>query len=901
MTDYIVTVREDELDAPNGTTLAEIGGANDLSLREAIALANANEGRDTITFAPTFSTTQTGSGTIVLGGTALTITDDLTIQGRFEDAMGLYEVVIDANGASGIFSVRDTTVVLADLLVTGGQGLVEDTGSLVDQVASASAILNAGDLTTTNVFIAGNNGVGLVNLDGSKVGLIDTSVYRNDTGIVNFGMLRLERSEIVANGALADDVLSGGLINFGEAQLANTTLVGNNGAIRTDGDLDLLNVTITDNDADEFGGVLVGGGSITINNSLIVGNVLTEEVAYVDPLPEDAPGNAPFDVNLSVREDETTDVTIASSIIGDETINPASIFAQTVQQTGGGAIGPNGNTDTIVWTAALNPDASNPALDAGDDELAPATDARGRSRVDQEAVDDDPGRSDLGAFELEEQVAPLVVAEPTDDGDDEPSEPVGDEVGDDTGSDDDRPDDMEVVIPDAIVGTPGPDTLRGTENDDTILGLGGNDSLNGAGGNDTLDGGDGDDFLRGGEGINIVLGGMGDDTILTDGIPFVVTNPFGAVVAAGSDTIDGGAGIDTVIIAAGGTREIDLRFTTNFDDSFTSIEVFHLNDQDNLFLGDDTATDVHGGAGDDVIEAGEGDDRLFGRDGEDELRGEDGDDFLSGGAGNDTIEGGAGNDTGGGGAGDDVIADVEGDNTYNGGAGNDFLLGGAGVDRLSGGAGDDVIDGGTNPGSREDGFDRLLGGDGDDTILARGLAFADGGAGDDIITGERGTFAGGDGNDTISGAGSLFGGAGNDLVIATGQSSVIEGGDGDDILLGSMFGERIDGGAGDDVITGGEGDDLLFGGEGADIFVFDVGFGRDQILDGAAFGAGDRIDLSLLMLEDAIDDLLIQGRLVQIDRDGDGVADTGDAIQLNGFTGTLDDDDFVFTAEPLLA
>jgi Ca2+-binding RTX toxin-like protein len=69
----------------------------------------------------------------------------------------------------------------------------------------------------------------------------------------------------------------------------------------------------------------------------------------------------------------------------------------------------------------------------------------------------------------------------------------------------------------------------------------------------------------------------------------------------------------------------------------------------------DTAAEVYGGAGNDLISGGSGDDRLFG---------EDGDDLLFGGRGNDVLLGGLGDDW------------------LFGGPGVDFLDGGPGRNRL---------------------------------------------------------------------------------------------------------------------------------------------------------------------------------------------------------------------------
>ncbi|MCY7339554.1 MAG: M10 family metallopeptidase C-terminal domain-containing protein [Sphingomonas bacterium] len=68
-------------------------------------------------------------------------------------------------------------------------------------------------------------------------------------------------------------------------------------------------------------------------------------------------------------------------------------------------------------------------------------------------------------------------------------------------------------------------------------------------------------------------------------------------------------------------------------------------------------------------------------------------------------------------------------------------------------------------------------------------------------------------------------------------------GAGNDSLLGNAVANRLDAGAGNDVINGAGGNDTLIGGTGADRFVFgDVG-GVDKILDFAT--GSDKIDLSL--------------------------------------------------------
>ncbi|MDG2535385.1 calcium-binding protein [Sphingomonas sp. HITSZ_GF] len=106
------------------------------------------------------------------------------------------------------------------------------------------------------------------------------------------------------------------------------------------------------------------------------------------------------------------------------------------------------------------------------------------------------------------------------------------------------------------------------------------------------------------------------------------------------------------------------------------------------------------------------------------------------------------------------------------------------------------------------------------------------------------------GEDRIFNTGTLTGnvsmGTGRDIFYAPNgiQTGVINGGDGGDYLAGSSSAaERLEGGAGDDILVGGGGDTLT-GGAGRDIFAFTRGTGTDTITD---FVSGtDRIDLTAL-------------------------------------------------------
>ncbi|MBD5417284.1 MAG: hypothetical protein HDR50_06420 [Desulfovibrio sp.] len=106
-----------------------------------------------------------------------------------------------------------------------------------------------------------------------------------------------------------------------------------------------------------------------------------------------------------------------------------------------------------------------------------------------------------------------------------------------------------------------------------------------------------------------------------------------------------------------------------------------------------------------------------------------------------------------------------------GAGGDDTLYGLSGSDLLHGAGGNDHLDGGNDD-------DILIGGSGDDTLI--------GGAGDDLLFG-------GSGNDFLDGGAgkdSLFGGSGNDLIVYDADDYLVDGGTGIDFLLSDGTGTQ---------------------------------------------------------------------------------------------------------------
>jgi Ca2+-binding RTX toxin-like protein len=170
-----------------------------------------------------------------------------------------------------------------------------------------------------------------------------------------------------------------------------------------------------------------------------------------------------------------------------------------------------------------------------------------------------------------------------------------------------------------------------------------------------------------------------------------------------------------------------------------------------------------------------------------------------------------------------------------------------------------------------DGADALAGTAGLDVMMGLG--------GNDVLTGGVGDDSqmGGTGQDK------LLGGTGDDLMVGENGADVLNGGRGEDLLNGGAARDVLSGGAGEDVLTGGAGRDILTGGSGADTFYFDMGFGRDKIMD---FSDGDMLQISDEMWSGTAESLVADHAWVT----DDGVMidfGGGDRISLVGL-GTLD-------------
>lgn len=440
--ELVVSTLEDESDGDFG--------AGDLSLREAIALSNEQEGADTITFDSSLS-----GGAIALSESQernLAINDSVFIKGLGQDNLTL--------DGGFIFNIAnaDTDVAIDGLNLTGGKidslGNLTLTNSTISKTIALngssdnSAIISKGTTTISDSTIRDNSG-------GGNVGIL-----------IESGTTNIERSTIANNQA---DQAQAGIIVRSDASLdlSNSTVANNqgrsHGGIENDGAVEISNTTIANNN----GGLAAGGlinfddSKATVTSSIIANSNLTSiPIGDVSGDGELISGGN----NLIGNGDDATGF-VDSDIVGTLN-NPIDPQLGELQNNGG-------------LTLSQELLAGSPAIDTGSNPDNLATDQRG------EGFERTVGNgTDIGAFEVQNI-----------DGN-----PGG-------GGGNPHPGGMPTSGDDTLIGTPCNDLLYGLEGNDVLIGKNGNDTLDGGLGYDYLQGDDGQDTF-------VLASGVGTDTIV---------------------------------------------------------------------------------------------------------------------------------------------------------------------------------------------------------------------------------------------------------------------------------------------------------------------------------------------------------------------------------------------------
>jgi CSLREA domain-containing protein len=420
----------------------------DLSLREAVMIANNRPQNDIIAFDPAlFSTAQTMN--LNLG--AIQISDDLIIQGP-----GQERLTIDAQQLSRIFNITATTgdFTIEGLTLTRGRTVLDNQPAVDTHSGGAIRSLSNGTLTLIDCTVRDSstggtdaNGGGIFASAGD-VTLIRTTVSGNSAAGTNasggavftYGDVTITDSTISGNSTAGANGLGGGLVG-GNVTLTRSTVSGNStsgtGAVGggiLGGNVTLIQSTVSGNSTS--GGSADGGGiiagAVTIRYSTVTGNrALAASSAgggiWIDFGPNTIrgsiiAGNTAGSASPDLRLAGAT--TITHSLIGNNQ-GTSLIEAQTPDangnligsSTGGGIVNPMlaDLADNGGPTLTHAPLSGSPAIDRGDPTFNP-NDPDGNPMSDDAMPFDQRGepfvrvfdgdgaggaRIDMGALELQ--------------------------------------------------------------------------------------------------------------------------------------------------------------------------------------------------------------------------------------------------------------------------------------------------------------------------------------------------------------------------------------------------------------------------------------------------------------------------------------------------------------------
>ncbi len=332
------------------------GGAG--SLRQAIADANNTSGDDAIVF-------QSGlTGTIGLTSELLIDTNIAIYGPNFNPITVAYTGMY----YSRVFNIAaGATVSISNLTISGGYVRTSN------PFGGGGGILNAGMLSLTNTTVSSNR------VEGD---------YASGGGIYSNGTLNLTNCLIANNwvsaaaGGSAPRAEGGGIVANGFI-ITNTTISGNGASVRG---------TYFTQPGQAFGGGVLGSG--TFRNSTITGNFVycTTNCAqngggirgggtFSNTIISNNGSNIGPDISGSVLSE-------GYNLIGNTSGNSGWVSTDILNQDA--KLAPLGDNGGLTKTHALLD--GSPAINAGNNADAPATDQRGFSRIVG-------GTIDIGAFE----------------------------------------------------------------------------------------------------------------------------------------------------------------------------------------------------------------------------------------------------------------------------------------------------------------------------------------------------------------------------------------------------------------------------------------------------------------------------------------------------------------------
>ncbi len=296
----------------------------------------------------------------------------LTIEGPGADVLS-----IEGDYTSRIFRVQNGSLTISGLRISRGVG-VTGLGGLIG--GGGIFVVSGTSLTLEGCSVTANQGTGITTMSGTMV-TINNSLIAGNAG--------------------------GGIDGAGGLSISNSTVSDNfdaeNAGIRwLDGSVTLTNITVSGNRGIESGGLNINGASAAILNSTIAENFAANgAAAHTGGLRIESGTVSLKNTIIAENHAFTPDIngTVTSqgtNLIGD-TMGGGGFIASDLLNANPRLAGLANNGGPTYTHSLL---AISPAINAGNDAGAPATDQRGVARPAGAAVD-------IGAYENFASLAPF--------------------------------------------------------------------------------------------------------------------------------------------------------------------------------------------------------------------------------------------------------------------------------------------------------------------------------------------------------------------------------------------------------------------------------------------------------------------------------------------------------------
>ncbi len=326
--------------------------ASNCTLRDALEAANtdavvgtctAGSGTDTINFNNALS-----GSTVTLGGTALDIDSDLTIDGDIDDD-GTADITVSGNDASRVFVIDAITsnkaVTLEGLTISNGD--VPSTGP--GSRDSGGGVFCQTDFSTNTCNLIVSNSSITNNVTSAQGG----GLGGRDDGFFNITLTNSTVSNNTANGRSG-----GGIHSYqGDVTLTDSTISGNTtngsggGVFADEGEVTLTNSTISGNESKygNGGGILTSSANVTMTDSTVSTNT-----AYYGAGIYTRKGNVSLtDSTISANTSSYRGGAI-QTIDGDISLIDSTISGNNAGSDGGGIHTYNGGVSLIDSTISGN-------------------------------------------------------------------------------------------------------------------------------------------------------------------------------------------------------------------------------------------------------------------------------------------------------------------------------------------------------------------------------------------------------------------------------------------------------------------------------------------------------------------------------------------------------------------